>query len=110
MAQDVLRKKYYDLASELYEITSQLVVKAEVDSSQLPSAVRMKAYVEWSKTNLEPLEDAIEKLVQRVRDDTKAGRQVFTRAEQAELNAKYEEMRKRRREQEQVGGDPGSVM
>lgn len=75
MAQDILHKKYYDIAGELYEITSQLVVKAEVDRSKLPSVVRMKAYVQWSKSNLEPLEDAVEKLVQRVRDDTKAGKE-----------------------------------
>jgi hypothetical protein len=61
MAQrDILHKKYYDIAGELYEITSQLVVKAEVDSSIKPSVTRMKAYVQWSKNNLEPLEDAIE--------------------------------------------------
>jgi hypothetical protein len=103
MANDILTKKYYDIAGELYEITSQLVVKAEVDSSKLPSVTRMQAYVQWSKSNLEPLEDAIEKLIQRVRDDTKAGKQVFTRAEHAELNRQYEEMKARQRERERAG-------
>src|SRR5436853_7296879 len=101
MAQDILHKKYYDIAGELYEIASQLVIKAEIDRSLTPSVTRLKAYVQWSKSNLEPLEDAIEKLVQRVRDDTRAGKRVFTRAEQAELNAQYEEMRRKQQGREQ---------
>lgn len=94
-----MHKKYYDIAGELYEITSRLVVKVEINGSITPSVTRMTAYVEWSKSHLEPLEDAIEKLVQRVRDDTKAGKKVFTRAEHAELHAQYDEMKQREREQ-----------
>jgi hypothetical protein len=99
MSNTILTKKYYDLAGELYEITSRLVVKAEADYSLTPTVVRSKAYVQWSKNNLEPLEDAIENLVQRVRDDTKARkREVFTRAEQAQLNATYDELKRQERE------------
>ncbi len=96
MTRDILHKKHYDIADELYKISSRLVVKAEEVSSGTigRSVIAMKAYVQWSKNNLEPLEDAIEKLVQRVRDDTKAGERVFTRAERAELHAKYEEWRR----------------
>jgi hypothetical protein len=89
MSNTILTKKYYDLGDEAYYIASNLVVKADPDD---PKA-GLKPYVQWSKTTIEPLEAAIEQLVQRVRDDTKAGNKVFTRAEQAKLNDLAAELR-----------------
>jgi hypothetical protein len=70
MARNILHKKYYDLHDELYYIASNLIVKNDPDNPE----IGLKPYVQWSKNDIQPLEDAIEALVQRVRDDTKAGR------------------------------------
>jgi hypothetical protein len=96
MSNTILTKKYYDLHDELYHIISNLVIKADPADQK----AGLKPYVLWGKNNIQPLEDAIENLVQRVRDDTKTGKKVFTRAEQAQLNATYDEIRKREREQD----------
>jgi hypothetical protein len=98
MSNTILTKKYYDLQEELYQIASNLVIKADLND---PHA-GLKPYIQWSKSSMEPLEDAIEQLVQRVRDDTKAGNKVFTRAEQAKLNDLAADMR--RRDNEEVFG------
>jgi hypothetical protein len=99
MSNTILTKKYYDLHDELYYIASNLVIQADPDDAK----AGLKPYVRWSKSNIEPLEDAIEKLVQRVRNDTKAGEKVYTRAEQAEANATYEAIRKQERERDREG-------
>lgn len=96
MARNILHKKYYDLHDELYYIASSLVVKTDPDNPR----AGLKPYVQWSKNDVQPLADAIENLVQRVRDDTKAGKKVFTRAEQAKLNETYDEIRKQERERD----------
>ena len=68
MVRNILHKKYCDLPSELYEITSHLIIKPDAATGK-----GLRPYVQWSKNDIQPLEDAIEQLVQRVRDDTKAG-------------------------------------
>lgn len=99
MSNTILTKKYFNLSDELHYITSQLVIQTDPTDPH----GGLKPYVQWSKSSIEPLEDAIEKLMQRVRDDTKAGEKVFTRAEQAKLNATYDEIRKRERERDMEG-------
>jgi hypothetical protein len=90
MNNSILIKKHFDLSGELHEITSKLVIQADPADPH----GGLKPFVQWSKASIEPLEDAIEKLVQRVRDDTKAGEKVFTRTELAKLNAQYDELKR----------------
>ena len=89
------KRKFYDLHDEIYEIVSRLVVRAEDEPAVGgQSRLAMKSYVQWSKNGLQPLDEAIEALARSVRDSTKAGEKIYTRAERAELEAQYQELRK----------------
>ncbi|HEX3783929.1 MAG TPA: hypothetical protein VHX38_30065 [Pseudonocardiaceae bacterium] len=90
MSNTILTKKHFDLSGELHEIASKLVIQTDPADPH----GGLKPFVQWSKNSIETLEDAVEKLVQRVRDDTKAGEKVFTRAELAKLNAQYDELKR----------------
>lgn len=93
-------KPVYDLGSELYDLTSRLVVRSEeVREQGQPTRLVMKTYVQWSKNNLQPLDDAIECLAVRVRETTKAGENVYTRTEHRELSDQIEAYQRAQREQ-----------
>jgi hypothetical protein len=85
-----------DLASEIEDIVGRLVIRTEENDLY---QFNMKPYVQWSKGNFQPLDEAIENLARRVRDQSKSGRAIYTKAEQDKLAADYKRFREQQREE-----------
>lgn len=91
-----LNKPVHFLSDEIAEIIARLVIRtAEEREADQPVTYAMKPYVQWSKNNLQPLDKAIENLVLRVRETTKADEKVLTRAESVQLEELYDRYRQK---------------